>query len=136
MEKSQNDKAIALTDKQINLFHDDYSEIKNTGVFFYQKGIYQQAVKYWTRALELKPGEVTIQDYLAKSLWAVGEKQKSLDILNEMAENNQENIDVMANVADILFQFRQKEKAAVYPCKTSKCSAKSPESVKNAGRNR
>jgi tetratricopeptide (TPR) repeat protein len=110
--KNQNDKAIALTDKQINLFHDDYSEIKNTGVFFYQKGIYQQAVKYWTRALELKPGEVTIQDYLAKSLWAVGEKQKSLDILNEMAENNQENVDVMANVADILFQFGQKEKAA------------------------
>jgi tetratricopeptide (TPR) repeat protein len=110
--KNQNDKAIALTDKQINLFHDDYSEIKNTGVFFYQKGIYQQAVKYWTRALELKPGEVTIQDYLAKSLWAVGEKQKSLDILNEMAENNQENMDVMANVADILFQFGQKEKAA------------------------
>jgi tetratricopeptide (TPR) repeat protein len=110
--KNQNDKAIALTDKQINLFHDDYSEIKNTGVFFYQKGIYQQAVKYWTRALELKPGEVTIQDYLAKSLWAVGEKQKSLDILNEMSENNQENVDVMANVADILFQFGQKEKAA------------------------
>jgi tetratricopeptide (TPR) repeat protein len=86
--KISDDKAIALTDKQINLFHDDYSEIKNTGVYFYQKGIYQQAVKYWTRALELKPEEVTIQDYLAKSLWAVGEKQKSLDVLNEMAENN------------------------------------------------
>ena len=110
--KNLTDKAIALTDKQINLFYDDYSEINNTGVFFYQKGIYQQAVKYWTRALELKPEEVIIQDYLAKSLWAVGEKQKSLDVLNAMAENNQGNIDVMANVTDILFQFGQKEKAA------------------------
>jgi tetratricopeptide (TPR) repeat protein len=112
--KNLNDKAIAITDKQFRLFHDDYSEIKNTGIFFYQRGVYQQAVKYWTRALELKPEEVTIQDYLAKSLWAVGEKQKSLDILNEMSEKNQENFDVNANVTDLLFQFGQKEKADIY----------------------
>jgi tetratricopeptide (TPR) repeat protein len=131
--KNQNDKAIALTDKQINLFHDDYSEIKNTGVFFYQKGIYQQAVKYWTRALELKPGEVTIQDYLAKSLWAVGEKQKSLDILNEMAEDNRENIDVMANVADILFQFGQKEKAAATLAKLQNVALNHPKVLRMLG---
>jgi tetratricopeptide (TPR) repeat protein len=131
--KNQNDKAIALTDKQINLFHDDYSEIKNTGVFFYQKGIYQQAVKYWTRALELKPGEVTIQDYLAKSLWAVGEKQKSLDILNEMAENNQENVDVRANVADILFQFGQKEKAAATLANLQNVAPNHPKVLKMLG---
>jgi tetratricopeptide (TPR) repeat protein len=112
--KNLNDKAIALTDKQMTFFYDDYSEIKNTGVFFYQKGIYQQAVKYWSQALELKPEEVTIQDYLAKSYWAVGEKQKSLDILNEMAGKNTENVDVMAGITDLLFQFGQKEKAAGY----------------------
>jgi tetratricopeptide (TPR) repeat protein len=131
--KNQNDKAIALTDEQINLFLDDYSEIKNTGVYFYQKGIYQQAVKYWTRALELKPGEVTIQDYLAKSLWAVGEKQKSLDVLNEMAENNQENVDVMANVADILFQFGQKEKAAATLAKFQNVAPNHPKVLRMLG---
>ena len=131
--KNLNDKAIALTDKQINLFYDDYSEINNTGVYFYQKGIYQQAVKYWTRALELKPEEVTIQDYLAKSLWAVGEKQKSLDVLNAMAENNQENVDVMANVTDLLFQFGQKEKAAVYLAKLQNLEPNHPKVLRMLG---
>lgn len=115
--KNLNDKAIALTDKQINLFYDEYIEIKNTGVFFYQKGIYPIAIKYWTRALELKPGEETIQDYLAKSYWAIGEKQKSLEILDELAERNHENADVMADVTDLLFQFGQKEKAVMYMAK-------------------
>ena len=131
--KNLNDKAIALTDKQINLFYDDYSEISNTGVYFYQKGIYQQAVKYWARARELKPEEVTIQDYLAKSLWAAGEKQKSLDVLNEMAENNHENVDVMANVTDLLFQFRQKEKAAVYLAKLQNLAPNHPKVLRMMG---
>ena len=131
--KNLNDMAIALTDKQINLFYDDYSEINNTGVYFYQKGVYQQAVKYWTRALELKPEEVTIQDYLAKSLWAVGEKQKSLDVLNEMAENNQENIDVLANVADLLFQFGQNEKATSYLAKLQNVTPNHPKVLRMMG---
>jgi len=131
--KNLNDKAIAITDKQFSLFYDDYSEIKNTGIFFYQKGVYQQAVKYWTRALELKPEDVTIQDYLAKSYWAMGEKQKSLDILNKMAENNQENIDVMANVTDLLFQFGQKEKAAVYIAKLQNAAPNHPKVLRMMG---
>ncbi len=110
--KNQKDKAIALTDKQFNLFFDEYIEIKNTGVFFYQKGIYPIAIKYWTRALELKPGEKTIQDYLAKSYWATGEMQKALDILDEMADKNSGDTDIMADVTDLLFQSGQKEKAA------------------------
>lgn len=131
--KNQNDKAIALTEKQMALFYDNYAEIKNTGVYFYQKGIYQQAVKYWTRALELKPKDVTIQDYLAKSLWAVGDKQKSLAILNEMAEKNQGNVDVMANVADLLFQFGQKEKAAYYLAKLQNMAANHPKVLRMTG---
>lgn len=112
--KNLNDKATTLTDKHLNLIFDDFTEIKNTGVYFYQKGLNQQASKYWTRALELKPDDVTTNDYLAKSLWAVGDKQKSVEILLKMAENNQGNVDVLASVADVLFQFGQKEKAILF----------------------
>lgn len=109
--KNLNDEAIALTDKHMKLFWDNYIEIKNTGMIFFKKGIYPQAAKYWTRALELKPDEVLIQEYLAKSLWFTGDKQKSFEILNVIIEKNQGNVDVLADVIDLLVQFGSNEKA-------------------------
>lgn len=108
--KNQNDKAIALTDKHLILLNDNYSEIKNTGMFFFQKGSFTPAAKYWTRTLELKSDETMIQEYLSKCLWAIGNKEKSLEILDEVIEKNQNNPDVIADVADLLLQFKETER--------------------------
>lgn len=110
--KNLNEQAIALTDKHLTLFWENYAEIKNTGMFFYQKGVYQQAAKYWTRALELKPGETMIQENLAKCLWATGDKQKSREILTELIEKNPDNPEVIADVTVLLIQFGVMEEAA------------------------
>ena len=108
--KNLNDKATSLTDKHLNLLNDNFAEIKNTGMFFYQKSLYTQAAKYWTQALQLKPDELIIQEYLARCLWATGNKPKALEILDEIYSKNQSNPDVVADVADLLFQFRETEK--------------------------
>lgn len=110
--KNLNEQAIAFTDKHLSLFEGDFIEIKNTGMFFYQKGLYTQATKYWTKALELKPEENIIQQYLAKCLWVTGDKQKSQAILYELIAKNQENPQVLADVADLLFQFGENAKVA------------------------
>ena len=112
--KNLNDNAIALTDKHLSLFNDNATEIKNTGIIFFQKGIYPQAARYWTRALELKPDEIMVQEYLAKCLWATGNRQKSREILNEIIEKNHDNPDVLADVTDLLIQFGAKEEATGY----------------------
>jgi tetratricopeptide (TPR) repeat protein len=124
--KNLNDQAIEFTDKHLSLFEGDFTEIKNTGMFFYQKALYTQAAKYWTKALELKPGETIIQEYLAKSLWATGDRQKSQEILNELIEKNHENSDVLVNVSELLIQFGEKEKANVYLTKLKKLAPSNP----------
>jgi tetratricopeptide (TPR) repeat protein len=108
--KNMNQQAIALTDKHLNLLEGNYSEIKNTGLFFFQKGLFTQAAKYWTKALEIQPDETTIQEYLAKCLWATGNKNKAIEILEEIIGKNPVNPDVIADVADLYFQFNEKEK--------------------------
>jgi tetratricopeptide (TPR) repeat protein len=79
-------------------------------MFFYQKGSFTPAVKYWTRALELKPDETMIQEYLSKCLWVIGKKEKSLEILDGVIEKNQNDPDVLADVADLFLQFKEKER--------------------------
>ncbi len=108
--KSLNDQAIAFTDKHIRLFEGNFIEIKNTGMFFFQNGLYTQAAKYWTKALELQPDEVLIQEYLAKCLWAMGEKQKSLELLENIISKNSDNAEILADVVELLFEFGEKEK--------------------------
>ena len=124
--KNLNEQAIEFTDKHIQLFQDDFTEIKNTGMFFYQKGLYTQAAKYWTKALELNPGETIIQQYLAKSLWATGNRQKSQEILNELIDKNLDNPEVLVDVTDLLIQFGEMEKANVYLTKLKKLAPSNP----------
>jgi tetratricopeptide (TPR) repeat protein len=131
--KNLNEQAIAFTDKHLALFNDNATEIKNTGMIFFQKGIYPQAARYWTRALELKPDDIMTQEYLAKCFWATGERQKSLEILNEITEKNQDNPDVLADVTDLLIQFGAKEEATGYLTKLKKLAPTNPKVQKISG---
>ena len=131
--KNLNDQAIALTDKHLKLFWDNFAEIKNTGMFFFQKGVYPQAARYWTRALELKPGETLISEYLTKCLWATGDKQKSQEILNEIIEQNPDNTDVIADVTALLIQFGAREKAIENLGKLKKLAPSNPKVQKISG---
>ncbi len=112
--KKLNDKAIGLIDKHLSLISDNYQEIKNTGIIFFQNGLYKQAARYWTKALELKPDEILLKEYLAKSLLETGEKQESVKLLDDLVAKNPENTEVLAEVTEIMFDYGLKEKAAVY----------------------
>jgi tetratricopeptide (TPR) repeat protein len=131
--KNLNDQAIALTDKHLKLFWENFAEIKNTGIFFFQKGIYTVAAKYWTRALELKPGEPLIQEYLAKCLWTTGDKQKSLEILNSIIEKNKDNPDIIADATVLLIQFGAREAAAENLARLKKMAPSNPKVQKISG---
>lgn len=131
--KNLNETAIALTDNHLKLFWENFAEIKNTGMFFYQKGIYPQAAKYWIRALELKPGETLIQEYLAKCLWAIGDKQKSSELLNTIIEKNKDNPDVIADVTVLLIQFGLKDEAVENLDRLKKLAPSNPKVQKISG---
>ena len=131
--KNLTDKATSLTDKHLKLLNGNFVEIKNTGMFFYQKSLFTQAAKYWTQALQLKPDEFIIQEYLARCLWATGNKPKALEILDEIYTNNKNNPGVIADVADLLFQFRETEKMNYYLAILKKTAPSEPKYLRISG---
>lgn len=131
--KRLNKKAIALTDNHISYFQENFNELRNTGLLFYQKGLYPQAIKYWNLALDLKPEEIKVQEYLAKCFFAIGEKKKVHKIVNELLEKNQDNPEVLADITSLLLQFGEKEKAVGYLTKLKQLSPSNPTVQKIAG---
>lgn len=127
------DKAAALTDNHINSFSNQYIEIKNTGMLFYQKSQYHQAAKYWKKALELKPDESIVQIYLAQSLWADGAKQEARDLLDKMIASNRNNPEVLADITNLLYDFGEADKAAGLLSRLKKQSPHQPKVLRLSG---
>jgi tetratricopeptide (TPR) repeat protein len=109
--KGLNEQAIGFTDKHLSLFVDDFNEIKKTGLLFFMKDLYPQAANYWKRALEISHDDNLVKLHLAKSLWYIGEKQKSFDVIDEMIGHNASNADILADVTELLFQFGVNDRA-------------------------
>lgn len=106
------EQAVAFTDQHINLFQENFKEMNRMGHLFFLDGLYPQSIEYLTRALVLEPENAEIQKELAVCYWSVGDKQKSYDLLDEIAEKHRDNPDLLADVADILFfTLRESEKA-------------------------
>jgi tetratricopeptide (TPR) repeat protein len=106
--------AASLADKHIGDFQDNYAEMKNTGLLFYQRGLFQIALKYWEKTLALKPGDAETAKNQALCFYYMGDKQKSNTILTGLIEKNQGKPDVMADATYALFHLGGREQATVY----------------------
>ncbi len=97
------DKASSLIDRHIGYFRDDYNELTKTGLVFFVNGLYAQAEKYLTGALALKPEEASIREELAMCYWAFGNKDLAHEMMDALYEDNRNDPDVLADLADIYF---------------------------------
>lgn len=123
--------AIALTERHISFFQDNYTELKKIGMMFFLNGLYPQSVVYFTRALELESEDAETQKNLAICFWYMGDKPKSYDILNELGEKNKNNPDVLADIANTLFfNLKESEKAVGYLSKLKQLSPSNPKVLK------
>ena len=95
--------AVSYIDQHIILSQNDFHELYEMGKSFFNKELYPHSMKYWLKALELTPEDTDIQMKLAMCYWHMGEQQKSLDILDETLARNPDNLDLLADVADMMF---------------------------------
>jgi tetratricopeptide (TPR) repeat protein len=109
--KRMNEDANALVKNHLQACSDDFTELKNTGMLFYQKSLHQQTVNYWEKALELKPGEPVIILYMAKSLFALNRKDQALQMVEELTAQNRNNTDVLTDITGLFFEFGENSKA-------------------------
>ncbi len=125
------EQAISFTDQHISYFQESFAELKKIGLLFFLNGLYPQSIKYLTRALELKPENIEIQKELVICYSFVGDKKKSDDILNVLFAQNQDNPDVIADIADILFfELGDGEKAKGYLARLKQISPSNPKGQK------
>jgi len=108
------EQAAAYTDRHLRYFQDNFTEMNNMGILFFQKGLYPQSMKYLTRALDLKPQDADIQKSLAICYWTMGDKQKTHEILNGLVELNQDKPKLLADITSILFDLGEDELALGY----------------------
>jgi tetratricopeptide (TPR) repeat protein len=126
--------AASYTDQHIRYFQDNFAEMNNMGILFFQKGLYPQSMKYLTRALDLKPQDAEIQKSLAICYWTLGEKEKSLVMLNGLMEENSDNPDLRADITSLLFDLGEDEKAMVYLKSLNQQAPGNPKVLKTSGR--
>ncbi len=126
-------KANSYVDQHIAYFQESFTEMNNMGMLFFQKGLYPQSLKYSIAALELNPDDSKIQISMAMCYWTVGEKQKALEILNGLIEENQNNPDVLAEITSLLFDLGEEEKARGQLTRLKQLAPTHPKVQKMAG---
>lgn len=97
-----------------NAIGNNYNSLMTLGAMFFQKGIYAEALKYWTQGLALNPAEGVVYKNMAMCLLETGEKQKIAEMLTEAARINQENTENLADIVFAFFQFEETDKANKY----------------------
>lgn len=107
-------KAIAYSDEHIALFQESFTEMNNMGMLFFQNGLYPQSMSYSSKALALRPEDANIQISMAMCMWTVGDRQQAQDLLDGLFEKNQSNPDVLADIANLLLDLGQEDKAYGY----------------------
>jgi len=125
--------AAGYTDQHISYYRDNFTEMYNMGMLFFQKRLYPQSLKYFARALEMKPDDAEIQNCLAICYWTVGEKQKTQEILDALLEEYHDSLDVLADVTSLLFDLGEEEKATVQLSRLKKLAPAQPEVLKMSG---
>jgi tetratricopeptide (TPR) repeat protein len=110
----QDEQASSLIDQHLDHYRDNFTEMNNMGILFFQKRMYPQSMKYLTRALELKPQDPEILKSLAVAYWTMGEQQKSREIMDGMALDHWNDPDVLAGLATLRFDLGEPEKAMAY----------------------
>lgn len=129
-----NQEAAELAAQHINSFIDSYTELKLVGLLFFQNGIYDEAIKYWRKALNINPEDVDIYKNMALCFWEIEKKQKIQEILTEAAEINQDNPENLADIVFAFIQFENMEKANEYLNQLKQFSPQNPKVQKVFGK--
>lgn len=132
--KNMNQEAISLVDQHISSFTNNYNELIKTGMLFFKKGLFDEAKKYFIKALKLKSENVEVYEKLAMCYWNTGDKQIAQKILIEAAEKNQDNPENLADIAFAISNTDNLEKASYYSKKLNQLSPQNPKVLKLAGK--
>lgn len=99
LETNMGEYAIPYLDKHFIYFRDDPNEMSVVADILYRNGFYPQSLRYFARAIELKPENNELRASYALSFLKDNKRDSSLLIMNDLFEKNRKDIKVLANEA-------------------------------------
>jgi len=132
--KNLNQKATELTDRNINANINNYNELTLRGMMFFERGMYNEAKKYLSKAWELKSEDFEIFISLSYSLWKTGDQQKAEEILTQAAETNLDNAENLAAITYAFLRIEKYEKAKYYLNRLKQLAPNHPRVQKISGK--
>lgn len=110
-----NQQAVSYTDQHVQLSKSDFNELYNMAMSFYNNEIYPISIRYFLKALLLKPEDNEIQKKLAICYWKNGQEELAVTKLDEIISMNPDNLEVLAEITDVMFfELEERTKSPRY----------------------
>jgi tetratricopeptide (TPR) repeat protein len=110
-----NTQAISYTEKHMALSGNDFNELYNMAMSFYNKDEYAVAIRYFLKALVLKADDNEILKNLAIAYWKNGQEDIAREKIEEIIELNPNSMEVLAEVTDVMiFELGENRKSSNY----------------------
>ena len=106
--------AIPILDKHFSYFRDDPDEMSVVADILYRNGFYQQALRYFARAIELKPENKELRASYALSCWKDNKRDSSYLMMSDLFEKNRKDIKVLANEAAFMIIAGDNRRASTF----------------------
>jgi tetratricopeptide (TPR) repeat protein len=125
--------SLPYLDKHIDLYKDDFNEIKDIADLLYEKGFNTQALKYYNQAAKLKPENIEIQSSIVLCLWNGGMKQIAFHQVFDFLEKHNEDIDALTSGVSFFIKVGDRKNAITYLNKLKHLSPDNPKAKKFSG---
>ena len=106
--------ALPLFDRHLKYFSDDINEIRTVADLCMQRGLYAQALKYYSQASKLLPEDIDLQLSIIICLGNEGMKQEAVESITSLIEKNRSNLKVYIYRVYLMILIQDKEKALSY----------------------
>ncbi|MBK7710856.1 MAG: tetratricopeptide repeat protein [Bacteroidales bacterium] len=104
--------AMPYFGKHLEYFSSDINEIKMVADLCMKKGLYEQAITYYSQAAKLQPDDIDVHLSVVLCLGNKGAKQQALDSVTILLNRYSDNKKVLTDGAYVMLMLGEKNKAA------------------------
>jgi tetratricopeptide (TPR) repeat protein len=122
-------KALLYLDQHIKYFSDDFNELMHLADILFDKGYDVQALKYFTQAKKLEPGNTRLVLWLSDK----NMPDQAVNLLNEQLKNDPGNFNIVSLAVNLYMYLGENEKAITYLASLKRLKPSGPDVKKLEG---
>ncbi len=125
--------AMPYFGKHLEYFSSDINEIKMVADLCMKKGLYEQAITYYSQAAKLQPDDIDVHLSVVLCLGNKGAKQQALDSVTILLNRYSDNKKVLTDGAYVMLMLGEKNKAAAILADLKRLYASDPKALQLSG---